>query len=344
MASLWNGSGVIVRTDGTRSGSDLWEQARDASVAITAGGHDTHDEGLADSIELCLNVNGETAMAATLDMGANLIDNLATGTVSDHAARVDQIQKAAVIWGGTSGGSANAQTLTLSPAITAYAAGMTFRFIAGATNTGATTLNVNSVGAANLMGPNGSALSSRTIVSGCMYEVTYDASSQFRLRNVHIFGPIAGTVSGTTIDFTSIPLNCKRITILLDAVSTDGAGNLELQLGDSGGFETASYAMGGIAVVSGTNTTTIGANPSDAIVVGSISGAGSVLYGKIEITLMSTSGNSWIVTHCVARGSTGVASFGAGLKSLSSSLDRIRIQNTDGDTFDAGAIAILYEV
>ena len=50
---------------------------------------------------------------------------------------------ASPFWAGTSGGTANAQTLTPTPAIPAYYAGQTFVFKASASNTGATTLNVS---------------------------------------------------------------------------------------------------------------------------------------------------------------------------------------------------------
>jgi hypothetical protein len=50
----------------------------------------------------------------------------------------------------TSAGTANAQTLTYTVAPIAYVAGDTYSFIAGATNTGAATINVNGLGAKNI--------------------------------------------------------------------------------------------------------------------------------------------------------------------------------------------------
>ena len=48
---------------------------------------------------------------------------------------------------GTVGGTADVITITPTIAITAYAAGQRFSFLASGTNTGATTLNVSAVGA-----------------------------------------------------------------------------------------------------------------------------------------------------------------------------------------------------
>lgn len=75
MASLWDGNGNVVRTDGTRSGATTWAQADAANVDILSADHDTHDEGLADSIEKCLNIDGENSMNADLDLGGNFIAN-----------------------------------------------------------------------------------------------------------------------------------------------------------------------------------------------------------------------------------------------------------------------------
>jgi hypothetical protein len=66
------------------------------------------------------------------------------GTAVWRTAGGDGIQYA-----GTSGGAANAQTLTPAVPLTAYVAGKAISFIAGFTNTGALTLNVSGVGVRN---------------------------------------------------------------------------------------------------------------------------------------------------------------------------------------------------
>jgi hypothetical protein len=55
------------------------------------------------------------------------------------------------------------------------------------------------------------------------------------------------------------------------------------------------------------------------------------------------SGNNWLANQVSAR-SDGISNNGATTKSLSATLDRIRITTVNGtDTFDAGSINILYE-
>jgi hypothetical protein len=84
------------------------------------------------------------------------------------------------------GGTANAQTLAAAGTYSAYADGMTFVFRAGATNTGATTLSVDGIGAIAVTKNNGAALVGGEIQAGGIYAVTLVAGSPnvWRLHNV----------------------------------------------------------------------------------------------------------------------------------------------------------------
>lgn len=70
-------------------------------------------------------------------------------------------------------GSANAYALSATQSITAYATGQTFSFIPNFTNTGTATLNVDSVGAKEILRPDGSGLTSGDIKNGQMVVVAY---------------------------------------------------------------------------------------------------------------------------------------------------------------------------
>lgn len=78
----------------------------------------------------------------------------------------------------TTAGSSNAYTLA-SPnqTISAYYDGLTLLFEANHTNTGAATLNVNSLGAKSIVRPDGSALKAGAITSGGRYYVSYDGTN-----------------------------------------------------------------------------------------------------------------------------------------------------------------------
>ena len=107
----------------------------------------------------------------------------------------------------TTGGTANAQTLAVDAQYIAYATGDVFKFIAGASNTGSVTLNVNSLGAKTVKKA-GDALIAGEIVSGQAYFVYYDGTDMQLLSNsalgrARIVG--SGTF-GETIDGTTTPV------------------------------------------------------------------------------------------------------------------------------------------
>lgn len=67
--------------------------------------------------------------------------------------------------------------ITLSTAPTAYVAGQTFRFLANTANTGGATLNVNALGAKNILKQNDKALVTGDIEAGSIVTVVYDGTS-----------------------------------------------------------------------------------------------------------------------------------------------------------------------
>jgi len=155
-------------------------------------------------------------------------------------------------------------------------------------------------------------------------------------------GTAVASTSGTSIDFTSIPSWVKRITVMFNGVSTSGTSTTLIQLGDSGGVEATSYTSTGGQIyntAAATTAYTTGFGFSNA-------NAGIVSNGSISLT--NISGNIWIcsgvVGSAVAGAATQIVMFVTGTKTLSDTLDRIRITTVNGtDTFDAGSINILYE-
>lgn len=85
------------------------------------------------------------------------------------------------------GGTADALTLTYSPAPSSLVSGMRFSFYAGAaSNTGPATLNINGFGIKNIFRRDGStALSAADITANAVYEAVYDGTA-FRLLRTGI--------------------------------------------------------------------------------------------------------------------------------------------------------------
>lgn len=138
----------------------------------------------------------------------------------------------------TVGGTGNAITVTLASGFTAYATGQHFRFIAGAANTGATTLNVNGIGAKAVRKISGGvdvALSSGDIAQGETYLVRYDAAANSAAGAWIIVGgssnylPLTGgTLTGS--------LAVKSAAPIIDLVEADNSDNYFRFVVDGGAF------------------------------------------------------------------------------------------------------------
>lgn len=116
---------------------------------------------------------------------------------------------------GTVGGTGDAITLTNSPVVAAYAQNQRFTFKAGAANTGAVTLNVDSLGTKNVKKMNNGALAAlvaNDIISGGTYDVFYDGT-QFQIKGLSEGPYTSGALvylgtrtasASATLDFTSL--------------------------------------------------------------------------------------------------------------------------------------------
>lgn len=143
--------------------------------------------------------------------------------------------------------------------------------------------------------------------------------------------------TGTSVDFTGIPSWVKRITVMFNGVSTNGTSSLLIRIGDSGGFSTSGYQSSVIGTI--TSSSSVGAS-SAGYLLGSASATNQCI-GSIVINLCAT--NNWISSGSLYFSDTQMNSC-AGAKTLSGTLDRIRITTVNGtDTFDSGSINILYE-
>jgi hypothetical protein len=148
----------------------------------------------------------------------------------------------------------------------------------------------------------------------------------------------AQTASGTAVDFTSIPSWAKRITVMMNGVSTSGSSDVIIQIG-SGSFSTSSYSsFGGVISSSGTNiaTSTIG------FLFNIASSAIRICTGIS--TICNVNSNNWIQSALASIATSHAMNCSGSAPALSGTLDRIRITTVNGtDTFDAGTINISYE-
>jgi hypothetical protein len=152
-------------------------------------------------------------------------------------------------------------------------------------------------------------------------------------------GAAQASTSGTSIDFTGIPSWVKRITIMFNGVSTGGTSIKQIQLGDSGGFETTGYLGSGVQLTDATSvnaaTITTGFGIRSALAADTINGA---------VVITNFTGNTWVAQGALTDSSRGAGYLVGGAKALSDVLTQVRITTVNGtDAFDAGSINILYE-
>ncbi len=102
-------------------------------------------------------------------------------------------------------GSADAYEITLDPALTANITGMPISFKAANTNTGASTLNVDGLGAVAIVKNVSTALAAGDIVSGQIVTVIYDGTNFQLINNGQAVGLSDFAASKTTNGYQKLP-------------------------------------------------------------------------------------------------------------------------------------------
>jgi hypothetical protein len=258
-----NGSGSYSRTTGIYSGTTSWTQTRDALRKIRVDDHDAHDQDIADAITASLAKDGQTTPTANLPMGGYAHTNVADATARTQYAKVSQVQDTGYLWGGTTGGTSTAYTISLTPAISAYAAGLTIRCIVNATCGASPTINVNGIGAIAIRKLNSKALYANELIVNSLIELVYNGSVFILTSQQHMIKlgsfvaqSISGSASGTAITFTGItevafPTNVIAAYLVAVAPSGVSSGSFLYTLFKNGLTTAQSGNM-----TSGTNQTT----------------------------------------------------------------------------------------
>jgi hypothetical protein len=152
-------------------------------------------------------------------------------------------------------------------------------------------------------------------------------------------GTEQATTSGTAIDFTGIPAGVRRITVLLNNVSTNGTSQFILRLGTSGGIVSTGYDGGygywGVSAGYAKETSGFGLHNGNAA---------DTTTGRFVIE--NISGNAWVAafTGTVWNGTNQFLAQSVGAVSLAGVLDRLRLTTLTGlPAFDSGSVNIMWE-
>lgn len=224
--------------------SNGWTGDSSLGIGIEASRHDDQDDDFETGINTCLTKDGGNTATADLPMGGFKHTVVANATARNQYSAVGQVQDSSFHWCGTSGGSANAQTLTPTPAITAYATGQVFRFVAGFTPTATVTLAVSGLAAKNIFFDQVNVqLGNLAFHAGMTCEVIYDGT-QFIMWQGTLLSMANYDAAATSraLQFyksrgTAYPTN----TIV---AAEDGLGVINFWGANGTGYDRAAYIAG----------------------------------------------------------------------------------------------------
>lgn len=158
-----------------------------------------------------------TAAAASATAAAGSATSAASSAAQAAASAASVLYQ----WGGTVGGSANAITLTPTPALPSYTQGQKLAFIATADNTGAVTVNVSGLGVKSVKSSDGDALIAGEILNNHLYLLTYDGTN-FRIMEA-IVTTTKGDLQGHgATEPIRVPVGTNGQALLADSTAAPG--------------------------------------------------------------------------------------------------------------------------
>ena len=181
----YNGSGVfLINSAG---------QPVVANTVISATTFNALTSDLATGLSTAITKDGQTTITNNIPFSSNKITGLGSGTAAADAANLGQVQSTVAKLITVTG--TDTITGSMSPQLTAYATGQLFYFVANAANTGAVTLNIDSLGAKSITRDGSTALAAGDINSGEVVVVIYDGTRFQMINAANSFGNT--TINGT---------------------------------------------------------------------------------------------------------------------------------------------------
>jgi hypothetical protein len=149
-------------------------------------------------------------------------------------------------------------------------------------------------------------------------------------------GTAVASTSGTAIGFTGIPSWAKRVTLVLQRVTTSSTAQWIVQIG------SGSYTASGYTSVGQTSYSVSGATISQTTGMAIFHNTATT-YVSGTMTFTNISGNLWVQNHTASYDVAGSCQ-GAGFIDIGATLDRIQITTVGGaNTFTGGSVNVFYE-
>jgi hypothetical protein len=296
----YNGSGTfLINTAG---------QPVVSGTVISSTAFNALTADLATGLSTAITKDGQTTVTANIPMGTYKFTGLGAGTAATDSANLSQVQSTVTkLLASVSG--ADTITAVGSPTLGAYAAGQMFYFIAAGDNTGAVTLNIDSLGAKAVTRDGTTALAAGDIQSGEVCVVVYDGT-RFQLVN--------GASQSASIVTENLTVN--KATVLNESggdndTRIEGDTDANLVFVDAStdrvGFGT-NAPLGKIGIVgSSTNTIIIPrssngttASPVETQLIGSTFTNGNYEAGIYALNSFVTNSANWLAFKTTDGGNT----------------------------------------
>jgi hypothetical protein len=220
---------------------------------------------LANGLSTAITKDGQTTVTANIPLAGFKVTGLGAATVGTDAVRYSQIQSGTdklITVTGT-------DTLigSMTPVLTAYAAGNQFSFVVVNTNTGAVTINIDGVGVKSITKSGSTALAAGDMVATQVALIEYDGT-RFQLLNVtasaggDVVGPASSTAnaiptfSGTT---GKLLQNNTKVKIVSNNITMDGStsGTLTVAAPAAAGTNTVTFPAATDTLVGKATTDTL---------------------------------------------------------------------------------------
>jgi hypothetical protein len=328
MQMSYNGSGTFVINS---TGQPVVTGTVISSTAFNALTAD-----LATGLSTALTKDGQTTPTANLPMGTFKFTGLSAGSAATDSANIAQVQNSFGSFLTVAG--TDTITATVSPSLTAYAAGQMFAFVAANTNTGAVTINISSLGAKSITKTGTTALVAGDLTANYLYVVVYDGT-QFQVVGVSATTftdlTVSGvlTLSGAGVQLTSSGTGAWKMPVGTTAqrpsVPASGMIRQNSTTGNPEWYDTTSsqwlqftqaagYSVNYLVVAGGASGAATGASSA-----GSSGGGGA--GGLLTSTTTLSSGIAYTIT------------VGAGGAAISSSAD---VKGNSGSNSSIASLAI----
>lgn len=335
---------------------------------------------LATALSTCVLKDGTQTLTGNIPFANFKITGLGAGSALTDSANLQQVQYG---FGSflTSVAGTNTITATATPT-PAYTVGQRFTFVPANTNTGATTLNISSVGAGAVQLA-GAALTGGEIVANVPVTVYVSAATPvFEIITPTQFPDSRALVVGATDSTKKIRFEADSITtgttrvvtcpdrsftmgqvITLGTEQASTSGTAITFTGIPSGVKRVTVNLFGVSTngtanllvqlgdaggietsgyVSRVEDNAGGAASTAGFIITINHAATSVWYGSLILNLQDSSDFSWCGVSNMGDASN--AAQAAGGKSLSAELTQVSLTTTNGtDAFDLGSVNISYE-